>query len=363
MNGRISALKRAADWIQLSELVETAIELQDRCSLPAGSHSDLELLKSEILWRTESDLSVSLDRSLACADDESATTTHRAEAALLAAIVADTMCRFADLERLNRIALVLSSTSVGSRTNLLAVRLIYETISGSLERATECAMALVELERELGSVRGLARALRYSCLPSRMNGSSELALAAATEALELAEHHGLVGDAAAAADIIVSIHLERQDADAAAIWIPRCESVASRVGARYALASLAINRAIHAHLTGDAESAMRYAGPDISKHFLDPAIRQRMLYLSVHARVLVAHADRNGLLEIAPMLAAALQLRRSTGAHDFHVASYAFALRALGESRAARDYVADFVALGRRDRTNPSDELQRILAQ
>jgi tetratricopeptide (TPR) repeat protein len=363
LTGRISALKRTADWTQISAVVGLAIDLAARGSLQTSPHSDLELLQTEVMWRTESDLGSSLDRSLSCALDESASTAHRAQAALLAAIVADNICRFADLERLNNIATKLVASTVDARANLLSVRLIYESVLGSLDRARECGAQLVALEREAGSVRGLARALRFSCQPHRMLGEFEAALSAVSEALELSERHHLVGEAASAADIILTIHLEREDLGAASSWIARSEMLASRVGARYARASHATNQALYALLIRDPVGAMRCVEPYAKNHLTDPIIRQRMLYLSILARVFVAQADRERLGELAPSLKSALDVRRSTGAHDFHVASYAHALEALGNRRGAVEYVKEFVGDGRRDRTRPSVELQQFFKE
>jgi DNA-binding SARP family transcriptional activator/tetratricopeptide (TPR) repeat protein len=363
LTGRIAALKRAADWIQISAIVESAIDLSVRSSLQTSPHTDLELLQTEVMWRTESDLGSSLDRSLGCALDESASTAHRAEAALLAAIVADNTCRFADLERLNGIASELVASTVDARANVMSVRLIYETILGSLDRASEYGTELVELERGAGSVRGLARALRFSCHPHRMLGEFDRALASLHEALELAERHHLVGEAASAADIILSIHLERLNLGAASSWIGRSERLASRVGARYARVSLAINQAIHALLLCDPMCAMRFIEPYAQNHLADPIIRQRMLLLSILARIFVARLDCERLAELAPSLKSALDLRRSTGAHDFHIASYAHALEALGNRRDAAEYVREFVRAGRRDRTRPSAELAVFLQE
>src|ERR1019366_9174674 len=158
VTGRIAALRRAADWIQLSAVVGPAIDIAARSSLQSSPHSDLELLQTEVMWRTASSLDSSLARSLSCALDESASTAHRAQAALLCAIVADNICRFADLERLNDIANKLAPSTADARANLLAVRLIYQTVLGSLDHASECGAQLVTLERQAGSVRGLARA-------------------------------------------------------------------------------------------------------------------------------------------------------------------------------------------------------------
>ncbi len=362
MNGRIAALKRAADWIQIAALVETAIALASRSSLHAGPHSELELLQTEVMWRTESDLAGSLRRSVACAVDGTATVIHRAQAALLAAIVADNICAFSELAQMNTIATTIMPATGEARTNLLSVRVIYETILGSPEAAREQGAQLVGLERETGSVRGLVRALRFSSHAHRLLGDYGSALASVEEALELAEHHRLVGDAAAAADIVAAIHLDREDLKSAEAAIVRLEALAAKVGARYALASTAYTRGIYALLVGDPTLAAQCIEPYSASHLLDPIVRQRMLYLSILARVEVENGNREQLIGArSGRCRTALELRRSTAPHDFHVVSYLMSLEALGRRDAAVAYATEFVSSARRDRTKPLGTLASFL--
>lgn len=360
MLGLIAALRKGADWARLASVIGPAVDLASRSALLPTPHSDLELLQTEVLWRTESDLALSLKRSLACAFDQTAPTGHRAQAALLSAIVADNACRFDDLERLTVALPTIADATPSTRSSVLAVHLIHDTVMGSLDRARDVGAELVALERSAGSVRGLTQALRFATHPFRMLGDFSAALACARESLELAEDHSLVGDAASAVDTILSIHLERGDIDAATAWIGRCEALAPRVGAKYPRVSLAINRAILSLLCGDHKAALSYIEPYSTNRHTDPIIRQRMLILSILTRVSVSANDHAALNELLPALGSALELRRSTGAHDFHVASYAHGLVALGQAHAADNYVALFLRSGRRDRTRPSAELMRF---
>jgi DNA-binding SARP family transcriptional activator len=361
ISGQIAALRRAADWTEIARIVRPAIEISERGAFNTSPHSDLELLQIEAMWWTQADPCTSLTRALACAFDEAAPSGHRAHAALLSAIVADNICRFADLERLNVVAKTLFVSTHSDRASLLSVRLIYDTVLGSLTGANESAQQLVALERDTGSVRGLARALRFASYPLRLLGHFQSALASLTEALELAEHHHLVGDASSISDIILTIHVQREDLRAACSWVPRCAALASQVNAPYALASLAINRAIISLLMGEPETAISLIEPYIENGLSDPLVRQRLLYLSVLARVYAARRDRDHLVDLIASLEGALALRRSTGPHDFHVASYAQALIVLEKPAAARAYVKEFVARDRRDQTQPSSELRSFL--
>jgi DNA-binding SARP family transcriptional activator len=363
MTGQIAALRKAADWTRLASVIEPAIVLTSRTAILPTPHSDLELLRTEVMWRTESDLERSLDRSLACALDETASSRHRAHAALLAAILADNICRFSDLRRLNEVALALEESGSETRAPCLGVRLIYECILGSVDRAAEYGARYVACERAAGSVRALTRALLFSCHPHRMLGDRDRVLAAVREVLEISERHNLVGEAASAADIALTLHLERADAVGARPWIALAQALASKVGARYAMASHATNEAIYAILVGEPELAMRCIEPYMANHLADPIIRQRMLYLSILARVFVARHDHERLRELVPALEPALALRRSTGVHDFHVASYAQALAELGDRNSADAYVRKFVRFDKRDRVPHSADVRSFLEE
>jgi hypothetical protein len=180
------------------------------------------------------------------------------------------------------------------------------------------------------------------------------------EALEVAERHNLVGEACSAADLILSIHIEREDLSSAGSWVARAETLAARVNARYARASIAINKSIMFLLDGDPSSAHRAIAPFAEGWDSDPLVRQRLLYLSILARVATARGDHRQIRELTPALKAALRMRQSSGAYDFHVVSYAQALSAVGETQAATDFVAQYVTKARRYRAPLSGELRRF---
>ena len=360
LSGRIAALRRAADWTLISEVIGSAIELANRVGEPT-EHNDWELLETEMMWRTEGDMNRSLDRSLRCVGDLAASTAHRARAAMLAAMIADNVCRFADLTAVHDAVKELSASGVDVRADLLGVSLIYESILGSLDRARDIGAEIIALERQHGSVRRLARALRFSCHALRMLGEFGSAITAATEALELAERHHLAGDAASAADIILTAHIDGSNLAAAKQWITRLEALAIKVGARYPVVSLTLSKAICALHAGDADGAMQCIAPLLGQHDADPILRQRMLYQSILARVYVARRDRVALATLAPSLKLALDERRSTDTMDFHVASYALLLESLGNRNDATAYVADYVSVGRRSRMRLTAELDAFL--
>jgi tetratricopeptide (TPR) repeat protein len=258
---------------------------------------------------------------------------------------------------MNETVLTLAATTSSARANVLAVRIIHGTVLGSLDTARECALDLIGLERAAGSIRGLALALRFAPYPLRALGRFDEAIAAASEAFELADAHRLMGELVSAADAILTIHLEREDLASALTWIHRCEAITPQVATRYPQTGFAINQAIYWLLVGEPSKARSSIEQFSRGHRSDPLVRQRMLILSILTRIAVAQDDLRGLEDLLPRLKIALDLRRSTGAHDFHVGSYALALRRIGSEREASEYVEGFLSTGRRNRTPVSDDL------
>ena len=123
LTGRITALHRAARWTELSPIIGPAIILSERCSKRATGHSHLELLQTELLWRTEADPRGALQRALRCLRDETASLGHRASAALTAARTASNLAAWSDLEALHQFAQSLPIIGPEDRANLLAVEM------------------------------------------------------------------------------------------------------------------------------------------------------------------------------------------------------------------------------------------------
>ena len=362
MTGRIAALHRAADWTELARVVEPAIELSAKSSLVWNRHSDLELLQMEVQWWTEVAPENSLVRAVGCVNDETSTVGHRISAALLCMIIAANLARLREFTPVLRTVEALPQESADDRINALSVRMIYHTEAGDLDIALASAQSLIGVERERGSVRGLARALRFASYPLRCLGDYSTAMALLREALELAERHLLVGDAASASDSIVNLCLEQDDIPAAQRWVMRAKGWSSLVRARYARTSLSINDALIALATGNHEAVESLIDVDLDSHSRDPVIRQKMLNLSVLVRLFTQKGEISRLGIACEMLGDVLGRASTIGRLDYVVGSYAAGLVALGSSAAAVDFVRRYLSDRRRDRSTPSSYLARFVA-
>jgi DNA-binding SARP family transcriptional activator/tetratricopeptide (TPR) repeat protein len=361
LSGRITALHGAGHWTQLATLVEQAVALPDRSFAGRGRHSDLELLRTEILWRTQADPQGSLDRALLCAFDSVASPGHRARAALLAARTSSHLARYAELTRVYAEVGAIHCSELEDRARLLSVATIYHTELGSLDAAAESAEGLIAIERELGSVGGLALALRFAVNPFRYLGKSERALLLAHEALDVAERHHMFADAAYTSDVLFALFLERDDVLAARAWLDHAERLAKQSGAPYVRDSLNDGRAVLALDEGDLDGAEDLMGNDVARLARVPTVRPRLLKLSVLTRLFAARGRRDRLADTVKLVRQGLDLAGMTGRYDYIVASYAVGLSALGSGSEARSYVRDYVCAVRRERTKPGRELRAYL--
>lgn len=358
--GRLTALQRAGDWVEVARAVEPAIALETRVSPSETPHSEFELIGTECLWRTERDTNASMERAISCATDPAAPVSHRLHAALLATLTASNLARLETLRCLNDMVGSLAYSSAHDRANALGVKTVFHTEVGSLLTARGVAEELVALERETGSVRGLSRALRFYCYPLRCLGDFEHALVIAREGLDLARRHQLIGDAAFAAEMVVTVHLEREDIDRAAASCAEAEHWAERVRANYPAAAQNINQAIIALARGDPATALARVNPDPQYHRRDPVVRQRLLHLSILSRARAARGESELLPSLLTSLREGLDQTWSTGRQDYLIASYSIALVAMGRTDDATSYVTDYVQHARRDRSPLSRELRGL---
>lgn len=355
MSGRIAALHRGAKWSELAEVIGPAIVLSGRLNGQSTRHSDLELLQAEVMWRTETDSSGGLARALECVLDELAPKGHRAKAGLIVARTAANMARWNVLTRVHTIVSSLTFTEPEDRAAVLSVAAIFHTEVGSLDHALDCTQRLVSLHETMGPVRGLTRALRFAAYPLRCFGDFDGARILLERALELAETQQLVEDAGMAADMLATIHFERNDLPSAEQWIDRAELWAKRVDAPFPGRSLNLERARIALALGEpGRAAALIESPQPS---LDPMVRQRLLHLSVLVRIFVQRKDCANLGQPLDDLRSGLELTLSSSRQDYFVESLALGLSAMDRRNEACGFVNNYLRYNRRDRSDLPAEL------
>jgi hypothetical protein len=173
----------------------------------------------------------------------------------------------------------------------------------------------------------------------------------------------LIEDACTAADMLVTIHVERNDLPTARTWLERAELWAQQVGAQYSRNSLNAERAIMALTTGAPGDAAEFVQMDVDRVLRDPLVRQRVMNLAILARLLVALRRNDALERILEGLRDGLARIRNTPRHDYFVASVGLTLGALGRRREAIDYVRRYVAHSRTNRCDLSAEMAAMCCE
>ncbi len=357
LKSRISALAQAAQWEALTQIVGPTLALEEKVDPAHDVHSDLELLSTELLWRTGQDPLRCMERALRCADDSAASTAHRVQALVIGAIVAENLCewdRLRDIrERVRTLAGDDSSLSIQAQT----VELIFHTELGDLTVAKQAGEELVRLQRERGSLRGLAQALRFASYPLRVLGEYAEACRLVRESVELAEQHLLIGEAANSSDVLASISCEAGMLPAAATWHDRAVRWAERVGARYPRFGLHLLNAQLSLAGGPCCLAVEMLSEEPDTYSRDPIIRQRVYALAVLAASYRLAGNFAKLKLTLELIAPSLALSISSGRQDFFVTQYCLGLAATGEDADARLFAAKYLRSLRRDRSAPPSDL------
>ena len=337
---RIAALLTIGGWTQIAAGVDRVIALRNNSEPAQIEHTPLELIAVESTMLAKMELSETIVRATACVRSRSADLLHRATAARLGARASSNLTHEERLRFFAEQAATMDRERPEILAEILAVETVFHTDLGSLARGAKNAEELVATERRTGSIRGLARALRYLTLPLRLAANFRDATEAATESFELAVRHRIAEDAAAAADSQASTQFDSGDLTGASTWLDRAEPWVRRVSARYARTSANITRAMIAIESGQAQEAELYLSTDIHSASADPIIRLRMFHLSILARIAVARQDHSMARACMTPLRDALTHARTFRRNQYFVASLAIAT-ALTESPATGATVID----------------------
>lgn len=351
MSGRIAALHRGAKWSELAEVIGPAIVLSAICTPSDTEHSELELLQSECLWRTEKDSLGCLERAVSCVLDQNAPDGHRAGAGLLAGFSAANLARWEVLERVHYLVGSLRCETVEDRARVLCVQTIFHTALGSLDQGLLHAEHLISLEQTIGSVGGLHRAFRFAAHTLVSLGKNERAVALLKASHELALEYKLPHEACSAADILATLHVERNDVPGAELWIKRAQRWAGQISADYARNSLNCVRAMVALASDRPEYAASIVDRNVDVVSKDPLVRKRVANLSILARISVGCKELDRLGDTVRELRHGLEQIIMTCRNDYFVGSLALGLKALGREEEACRYTRRYLTHTRRDRS------------
>jgi hypothetical protein len=347
---RISALHATGDWHTLQREIADAIAMSRRVDPSNDSHNELELLRTEALWRTETDAANAMDVAMACGRDTHATVEHRISALRLCAIVADNLCNDAKLQEAYDAVLRLAADNSRFVTVRLITSTVYHTSLGTLQAAIDGANELIEHERRRERVTNLGRALRFSTYPLRIAGHHQDAAENAREALAISTRYRLAEDAAICCDMLATMALNDENISSACEWTSHAENWARAAASHYLCLGAKILRARCGVAKGQWKDVVETLGPLRKQFSEDPIVNQGLSGLAV-----LADAFRIGNLDTelrAAVRSIEHSLPRSVrrGRVDTIVHSYCSALIFLNERTKAQNLLTHYCDHERRDR-------------
>jgi tetratricopeptide (TPR) repeat protein len=175
---------------------------------------ELHLISLEIDWRQIRATSQSIERALAYSSNEALSSRWRLKFALFAARMSANWCRVDTLTSAFEIARAVPQCAE-SEELLERVRLIYETLVGSLDTALAISNQLVARASARGDKRMLANEYRTSTLPLRWLGRIEDAVQRAQVGLSTAQEVGDYDLIAQCLDTLATLWLEQRRVDEA----------------------------------------------------------------------------------------------------------------------------------------------------
>jgi tetratricopeptide (TPR) repeat protein len=357
---RCHALHLAGHWEELLSVLQFAARIRRECTSVTVEHTEEELLEVEARWRIGCDLGSLYKRVLCCVSSSAASTGHRVQAAALALMFADNLCRRDEISLLfPQISPLLEESEIDEpiRQRLL---MVYHCIFGELAQAMLAAEALVELERKR-AVPDLCRALRHAGLVARTNGLMREAVAFTVESFERAQRTHLRRESAYSAFALVDIALHLGHYNEAASWLEKARSSCDQPPAPPQAFDLYVFDAELALAAGRFETAARSL--EKAQHAVSPNWNMRF-NAAITALRCKLRLLRDGELsddEMATLLD--LHFRTRDWSRQDRVAVVAYrGLVSRGAESQARDLLTEYLKRHRREHSPLSRELADISA-
>jgi tetratricopeptide (TPR) repeat protein len=202
-------------WNKAATQAHTALTLRGETDrIDSDEVLELNLISLEIDWRQIRGNSQSIERALAYSSNAAISSSWRLKFALFAARMSANWCRVDTLTSAFETARAVPECA-DSGELLERVRLIYETLVGSLDNALAISDHLVARAVNLGDKRMLANEYRTSTLPLRWLGRIEDAVQRAQVGLSVAQETGDYDLIAQCLDTLATLWLEQRRVDKA----------------------------------------------------------------------------------------------------------------------------------------------------
>lgn len=347
LNGRMRAQQAQEVWEEVLETVSRAQALEVQWT--SAQQSGLELSRLGAEWWLGADENSSLSRLREIARDDLLPPSSRLSAAALGMAVADNALDADSISWFYDMASALSADSDHDELTRLKCTVIFETAIGSLERAEDAGIRLLDVARRLDDPATLISALRFAHYPPRRSGNKELALERLHKSARLAERYKHPHASATISDVVAGVHLDYGEFTEAIAFTRAVTDNSTAFGGAFRQQSALDTRALAMCMLGDFEGASALVSPP-SRILVRG--RRRARFMSIAATLLVA--SHEGERELANQCLSELddvreQLFRHSGP-DIIAVAYASGLEAIRGSETAIEFARWYVKSARRDK-------------
>lgn len=359
--GLISALRRKGLHEQVLGTTEELRNEARLASFTLEEHSWLELTEVEAAFRTGRATERTLEQLQRCLESGHASATHKLNAAFWLMAHAQNLGRSDYIQRVWALVVPLVASNSSDPTAGAHVAMVYHTDYGDLDQAVHYAHSLVEHTRRSDDPVALIRALRNAGLALRRAGCWVECKGYLMEGFDTAKRYNASLGASDTANLLAAVFLQENELALAARWIEISQGWFSGCESAFQQADLHWTQILIAIAQRDLDKAHAII-QTLGDWRMEPNLRYRQVHASFH----LALAALQTPTEVSSTLLTACQSMYASlgdrGNQDSPVESLAIGLDAVGNRRAAKQLIRDYLLKKRRDR-GPIPSPLKTLAQ
>ena len=350
-------LLRAGHLERASEIAERGLRESGPGTDLAGYRRSLEAVQLECRWPRAESLHEPLSQALRLLSEPGITRTHAANIARIACVIAGNLDDRASLSLIRNAVERLFVDDSTASSDLYSVRAMLAFADGDYQRTIDFFMKSIMIDLNTGIIGARVKSLLNVSFALRHVGRLDECYARLRECFDLSAEYGIAADAAAAADRLSALHLDREEESESLGWLRLAQEWASRTDDR------AIQRSV-------ANQAMRFdaryhklgiSPADVQQHY-ETALhslpeRRALEDMATVVAWMDALSEPSRFPEALKHLIAGLDRRNAALWSDYSVAAAAAGLIDSGEPGKARSYLERRIAS-----TGPSERVPAILS-
>ncbi|HEX5437302.1 MAG TPA: AAA family ATPase [Gemmatimonadaceae bacterium] len=354
-----TALQLAGQWEEVLPVLERIVELQGG-DKDGVCHTDGELELIDAKWRNGFRLADLFEQLSECVHASDVTALHKVRAATLALMFAANLgCVQRATEMFEFVEACCHAPGVDNHARQYLL-MVYHSSFGDHDLAVQAALKLIKQARSSGNVAALTHCLRHSSQVLLSAGRIDDALAAATEAFDIANSYGLSHDAVAATYHLTSTYLQLNDLENASRW--QSEAVARQEFSsdQTALANLLATGAEIAIRCGDYAAATSALASAEKLYHRNASAKSSQALLTLRTALALFMNNSSPADDILSELIELHYQMRARGDQDWALFVLCRALQSRDRAQEAGTILRSYILKHRRDRHGLLPQLDSI---